>query len=126
MRALNLDVQLTRSVCTPGNQLNKLLCFVSTIVLSTTPIVRPIAPARQHIHSTCTVGKASIVSSPPADTTVSVPLLVCYVPVGKRLSVVLSWGGLLSFCPLGGVLVGAGWLGYFMAFGVLKGHQRFC
>jgi hypothetical protein len=31
------DVQPTRSVCTPGSQLNKSFCFVS-IVLSTTPI----------------------------------------------------------------------------------------
>jgi len=43
-------------------------------------------------------------------------LLVCYVLVGKRLSVVLSWGGSLSFSRLGGVLVGAGWLGYFYGF----------
>ena len=64
---LNLDVQLTRSVCTPGNQLNKLLCFVSTIVRSTTTRITPIAPARQHIQSTCTGGNASIVSYPPAD-----------------------------------------------------------
>ena len=36
------------------------------------------------------------------------PLLVCYVLVGKSLSVVLSWGGSLSFSRLGGVLLGAG------------------
>ena len=32
------------------------------------------------------------------------PLLVCYVLVGKSLSVVLSWGGSLSFSRLGGVV----------------------
>jgi len=36
------------------------------------------------------------------------PLLVCYVLVGKSLSVVLSWNESLSFSRLGGVLVGTG------------------
>ena len=43
-------------------------------------------------------------------------LLVCYVLVGKKLSVVLSWGGSSLFSRLGGVFVGAGWLNYFYGF----------
>ena len=54
------------------------------------------------------------------------PLLVGCVLVGKSLSVVLSWGGSLSFCRLGGVLLGLGSWIIFMAFGVSAGHQRFC
>ena len=47
-------------------------------------------------------------------------LLVCYVLVGKSLSVVLSWGGSLLFSRLGGVV------GLFLWLGVSAGHQRFC
>ena len=47
-------------------------------------------------------------------------------PCWERLSVVLSWSGSLSFSRLAGLMVGAGVFGYFMAFGVLAGHQRFC
>ena len=54
------------------------------------------------------------------------PLLVGYVLVGKRLSVVLSWGGSLSFSGLGGVLLGLGSGIIFMAIRVSAGHQRFC
>jgi len=68
----------TRPVCTPGSLINKFFCFDSTVVLTITPRVTPIAPARQHIHSTCTGGNASIVSYPPADATIytSSPLIV--------------------------------------------------
>ena len=66
---LNLDSLPTRPVCTLGSQINKFFCFNSTVVLTITPRVTPIAPARQHIHSTCTGGKESIVSYPPADAT---------------------------------------------------------
>jgi len=37
-------------------------------------------------------------------------------PCWERLLVVLSWGESLSFSRLGGVLAGAGWLGYFYGF----------
>jgi len=66
---VNLDSLPTRPVCTPGSLINKFFCFDSTVVLTLTPIVTPIAPARQHIHSTCTDGNASIVSYPPAGAT---------------------------------------------------------
>ena len=69
MRTLNLDSLPTRRACTPGSLINKFFCFDSIVVLGTTPIVTPIAPARQQIHSTCTGGNASIVSYPPADAT---------------------------------------------------------
>ena len=69
MRTLNLDILPTRPVCTPRSLINKFFGFDSTVVLTITPIVTPIAPARQHIHSTCTGGNASIVSYPPADAT---------------------------------------------------------
>ena len=45
---LNLDVQRTRSVCTPAIQLNKLFSFFSKFVLSSTPRVTLVASARQH------------------------------------------------------------------------------
>jgi len=65
----NLDSLPTRPVCTPGSLINKFFRFDSTVALTITPIVTPIAPARQHIQSTCTGGNASIVSYPPADAT---------------------------------------------------------
>jgi len=44
----------------------------------------------------------------------------------EKLSVVVSWGGSLSFSRLGGVLLGLGSWIICMAFGVSAGHQRFC
>jgi len=44
----------------------------------------------------------------------------------EKLSVVLSWGGSLSFSGLGGVLLGLGSGIIFMAIRVSAGHQRFC
>ena len=78
MRTLNLDSLPTRPVCTPRSLINKFFCFDSTVVLTITPIVTPIAPARQHIHSTCTGANASFVSYPPADAT------TCYVKAPPR------------------------------------------
>ena len=69
MHTLNLDSLPTRPVCTPGSQINKFFCFDSIVVLTITPRVTPIAPARQHIHSACTGGNASIVRYTPADAT---------------------------------------------------------
>ena len=82
---LNLGSQPTRPVCTPGSQINKFFCFDSTVVLSITPSATPIAPSRQHIHSTCTGGNASIVSYPPADATLVSGLCgVCTVKSRRR------------------------------------------
>ena len=41
-------ISATRSVSTPESQLNKFLCFISTVVLSTTPRITPIASVRQY------------------------------------------------------------------------------
>jgi len=69
MHTLNLYSLPTRPICTPGSLINKFFCFDSPVVRTITPRVTPIAPARQHIHSTCTGGNASIVSYPPTDAT---------------------------------------------------------
>jgi len=82
---LNLDSLPTGPVCTPGSLINKFFCFDSTVALTITPIVKLIAPARQHIQSTCTGGNASIVSYPPADATlVSGVCGVCTVKSLRR------------------------------------------
>jgi len=78
VHTFNLDSLPTRPVCTPGSLINKFFCFDSTVVLTITPRVTRIAPAWQHIHSTCTGGNASIVSYPPADATLQRNILLAF------------------------------------------------
>ena len=68
-----------------GSLINKFICLDSNVALTITQRITPIAPARQHIQSTCTGGNASIVSSPPADATlVSGVCAVCTVKSRRR------------------------------------------
>ena len=83
---LNLDSLPTRPICTPGSLINKFFCFDSTVVLTIPPRVTHIAPARQHINSTCAGGNASIVSYPPADATTYLTIYSNTLPTFKALT----------------------------------------